>query len=59
MNSTARTIHYYHLTLTSETLTWDPMTILYEQQENAMMDYSGNIVSDAAMRGQVFNINRQ
>jgi hypothetical protein len=41
------------LHLTSETLTWDPMTNLYEQQENAMMDYSGNIVCDTAMRGQV------
>jgi hypothetical protein len=34
-------------------LTWDPTTNLYEQQENAMMDYSGNIVRDAAVRGQV------
>jgi hypothetical protein len=44
---------YPRLHLTSETLTWDPMTNLYEQQENAMMDYSGNIICDAAMRGQV------
>ncbi len=44
---------YPQLHLASETLTWDPMTNLYEQQENAMMDYSGNIVSDAAVRGQV------
>ncbi len=44
---------YPQLHLTSETLTWDPMTNLYEQQENAMMDYSGNIVRDAAVRGQV------
>ncbi len=44
---------YPQLHLTSETLTWDPMTNLYEQQENAMMDYSGNIVCDAAVRGQV------
>ncbi len=28
------------------------MTNLYEQQENAMMDYSVNIVRDAAVRGQ-------
>jgi hypothetical protein len=41
------------LHLTSETLTWDPTTNLYEQQENAMMHYSGNIVRDAAVRGQV------
>ncbi len=38
---------YPRLHLTSETLTWDPTTNLYEQQENAMMDYSGNIVRDA------------
>ncbi len=44
---------YPRLHLTSETLTWDPTTNLYEQQENAMMDYSGNIAHDAAMRGQV------
>jgi hypothetical protein len=43
---------YPPLHLTSETLTWDSMTNLYEQQENAMMDYSGNIVRDAAVRGQ-------
>ncbi len=44
---------YPRLHLTSETLTRDPATNLYEQQENAMMDYSGNIACDAAMRGQV------
>jgi hypothetical protein len=44
---------YPRLHLISETLTRDPMTSLYEQQENAMMDYSGNIVHDAAVRGQV------
>ncbi len=44
---------YLQLHLTSETLTWDPTTNLYEQQENAMMNYSGNIVCDAAVRGQV------
>ncbi len=41
---------YLRLHLTSETLTWDPTTDLYEQQEHAMMDYSGNIVHDAAVR---------
>ncbi len=41
---------HLRLHLTSETLTWDPTTDLYEKQENAMMDYSGNIVRDAAMR---------
>jgi hypothetical protein len=43
---------YPGLHLTSETLR-DPTTTLYEQHENAMMDYSGNIVRDAAVRGQV------
>ncbi len=42
---------YLRLHLTSETLTWDSTTDLYEQQEHAMMDYSGNIIRDAAMRG--------
>ncbi len=42
---------YLRLHFTSETLTWDPMTDLIELQENAMMDYSGNIVRDAAVRG--------
>jgi hypothetical protein len=48
---------YLRLHLTSETLTWDPTTDLYEQQEHPMMDYSGNIVRDAAMRGPklIFN----
>jgi hypothetical protein len=48
---------HMRLHLTSETLTWDPMTDLYEKQENAMMDYSGNIVCDAAVRGPnlIFN----
>ncbi len=40
-----------HLRLPSETLTWDPTTDLYEKQENAMLDYSGNIICDAAVRG--------
>jgi hypothetical protein len=42
---------HLRLHLTSETLTWDPTTNLYEKQENIMMDYSGNIVRDAAVRG--------
>ncbi len=42
---------HLRLHLTSETLTWDPTTDLYEKQKNAMMDYSGNIVGDAAVRG--------
>jgi hypothetical protein len=32
------------LHLTSETLTWDPTTTLYEDQELAMTDYLGNVV---------------
>jgi hypothetical protein len=44
---------YSRLHLTSETLTWDPTTNLYEQQENAMMDCSSNIVRDTAVRRQV------
>ncbi len=32
---------------TSETLTWDPMTSLYEGQEAAMVDYSGRVVTTA------------
>ncbi len=44
------------LPLTSETLTWDLTTTLYEQQENATMDYSGNIVRNAAVRGQVLTL---
>ncbi len=44
---------YPQLHLTSETLPWEPATNLYEQQKNAMLDYSENIVCDAAMRGQV------
>ncbi len=43
--------------MTSETLTWDPTTDLYEKQENALMDYSGNIVRDAAVRGQNLILN--
>jgi hypothetical protein len=48
---------YLQLHLTSETLTWDPMTDLYEQQQHAMMDYSGNIVHDAAVRGPKLVLN--
>ncbi len=42
---------HLRLHLTSETLTWDPTTDLYEKQENSMMDYSNNIICDAAVRG--------
>ncbi len=43
--------------LTSETLTWDPSTTLYEEQENGMTDHSGAIVHDAAARGPDLVIN--
>ncbi len=36
---------FKRLHLTSETLTWDPMTTLYEEQEAAMIDYSGRVVT--------------
>jgi hypothetical protein len=35
---------FMRLHLTSETLTWDPTTTLYEEQEAAMIDYSGRVV---------------
>ncbi len=35
---------FKQLHLTSETLTWDPMTAFYEEQEVAMIDYSGCVV---------------
>jgi hypothetical protein len=35
------------LHLTSETLTWDPSTTHYEEQEAAMVDYSGHVVMTA------------
>jgi hypothetical protein len=48
---------HLRLHLTSETLTWESTTDLYEQQEHAMMDYSGNIVHDAAVRGPQLILN--
>ncbi len=48
---------YLRLHLTSETLIWDSTTDLYELQENAMMDYSGNIVHGAAVRGPALILN--
>jgi len=43
--------------LTSETLTWDPTTTLFEEQEDGMLNYSGAIVNDAAVRGPHLVIN--
>ncbi len=42
---------YPRLHLTSETLTWDPTTTLYEEQETVMMDYFGKLAQHAAIRG--------
>jgi hypothetical protein len=47
----------YRIDLTSETLTWDPSTTLYEDQENGTIDHSGAIVRDAAVRGPDLVIN--
>jgi hypothetical protein len=41
---------------TSESLTWDPTTLLYEEQEAVMTNYSSNIVSNAALRGHGGNL---
>jgi hypothetical protein len=38
---------FKRLHLTSETLTWDPTTSLYEEQEAAMVDYSERVVTTA------------
>ncbi len=38
---------FKRLHLTSENLTWDPTTSLYEEQEAAMVDYSGRMVTTA------------
>ncbi len=35
---------FKRLHLTSETLTWDPTTTLYEEHEAAMINYSGRVV---------------
>jgi hypothetical protein len=36
---------FKRLHLTSETLTWDPTTTLYEEQEAAMINYSRRVVT--------------
>jgi hypothetical protein len=36
---------FKQLKSTSETLTWNPTTTLYEEQEAAMVDYSGRVVT--------------
>ncbi len=45
---------FIRLHLTSETLTWDPTTTLYEEQESAMIDYSGGVVTTTRpLRGHI------
>ena len=44
--------------LTSRDLTWDPSTDIYEDQENAMMDFQGEIVRSGTFdRGPLMVIN--
>jgi hypothetical protein len=43
--------------LTSETLTWDPQTTLYEESEAAMISYSGDLACDVTLRGPSLVIN--
>ena len=42
---------YTQIHLTSETLTWDPQTTSYAEQELAMTDHTGQIIREAANRG--------
>jgi hypothetical protein len=49
---------YPWLHLTSETLTWDPQTTSFEEEEHAMINYSGNIVRDDAVRRPNFVISK-
>jgi hypothetical protein len=45
---------FTRLHLTSETLIWDPTITLYEQQEAAMIDYSGRVVTTMQpLRGHI------
>jgi hypothetical protein len=46
---------FKQLHLTSETLIWDPTTTLYEEQEAAMIDYSGRVLT--TMRPLMGHIN--
>ena len=44
--------------LTSRDLTWDPLTDIYEDQENSMMDYQGDIIRPGIIdRGHLMVIN--
>jgi hypothetical protein len=45
---------FKRLHLTSETLNWDPTMTLYEEQEAAMTDYSGRVVTTTRpLRGHI------
>ncbi len=45
---------FKRLHLTSETLTWDSTTTLYEEQEAAMVNYSGHVVATMQpLRGHI------
>ena len=44
--------HFPRLHLTSETLTWDPTTSHFEEQEASMTDYAGNITPRNGERGR-------
>ena len=52
-----RANNYPRITLTSKTLTWDPSTTIYEDQENAMRTYDGDIHRDTSTRGPLMVIN--
>ena len=43
---------FRRLHLTSETLTWDPTTSHFEEQEASMTDYAGNITPRIGERGR-------
>jgi hypothetical protein len=48
---------FKRLHLTSESLIWDPTMTLYEEQEAAMIDYSGHVVTTTRpMRGHFNNL---
>jgi hypothetical protein len=47
---------FRRLHLTSETLTWDPTTTFYEDQEMAMTVYSGKVIRRVALREQVSSL---
>ena len=42
---------YPRITLTQRYLTWDPITTIYEDQENAMLNYKGNISAQMLQQG--------